>query len=235
MDLLKIKQELQYEYEKLFHKTYSKRNFEEVFGFDIDTLGNIYIKPEIYSNIALSPDFLLYFYFIKVGNWIINPFGIKSQKTFMKKFWFICEIFYQKLHEINMNLYLNQKMPETFKNALLIVDTTPFEVPQPINLLKKFSLWSEHYKIYCYKYLFLVNRENGLICYCSNAHNGNEHDLQIYKNENINELLPSNTLVIGDRIFYSLYDEICKKIIIGYRNPKNEFEKKFNYNYRKCF
>lgn len=127
-----------------------------------------------------------------------------------------------------MNLLWNQKKPDSFEKALLVVDTTPFETTDPTSKGLKKLLYSYHYKMYCIKYLILVNRKTGQICYTSNGYAGSNHDLTIYRSQEIDSKIPPDVQLIADRIFCSLQDPQCNRIVIGYRDPKNDDQKLFN-------
>jgi hypothetical protein len=218
-------------FEIVFKCTYNDRYFRENIGFPIQVLVKVYDKTKFF-NCANIYDFLMYFTFIKCGQTVVSTNYGYCKKTSMEKIWNVAKYMYENLNEIHIENWKKQNLDFKFcPKVYLVVDTTPFKLRRSTDPYIRYITWSVHYKMYCYKYQFIVNRENGIICDLEGPYGGNDSDSTIFILTKSHQKFPSDIYFFADMIYYGPYVKELSNVVIGYRENENisSFTEDFNY------
>lgn len=222
-DILEICQRLELKFEILTGKNYTRSSFVECFGRDSLTLAIVYVRGNFHEDVLpLSPNFLIYFYWIKQKCMNHNLFGVLSKTTFRKIFWETANSIFQNLDEVTFHACNHSDSLPSLKNCKHLMDTTPFLVKEPSGTReyqKFFYDSAPSHQCYAFKYLFVVCRTCGKCQFVSPPYRGAIADITIFRShsqEILNGIGDGNR-IIADRIFYSTSDPLFERVVIGYR------------------
>ena len=82
------------------------------------------------------------------------------------------------------------------------------------------------------KYQYIVNRETGVVCSVHGPYKGSSSDLSILKWSEILQIYPKEVSFFTDRIYYE-DSEALRRLYMGYRAPKLDYQYQFNYCFSK--
>lgn len=211
-------------YKYYFERDYSRSDFVSTFLVEPEVLSYIWniTKFDEWDEIE---SLLYYFARLKTPDpTLCQKFGL-SKKIFQEKVWLTMDYLYDKLDEVKISNWINQDIPSTFRSTLLCVDTTPYPHPTPQSKEEKHRFWSDHYHMYCYKYQFVCNRMNGLICCVDGPFYGSSNDKTIFKETRIEDRFPNYINFFGDGIYSG---EDMKRVFIGFRISEDRLEELFS-------